>query len=268
MSREKIFLTVLTYPMPSVSYEDSFCAAGFREDGSMIRLYPVPFKRYKDLHKFSIIGLDVVKRRKGDFRPESYSPKDFYLSDLSVLDRINTENNWEKRKEKCLINIYSDFDKLIEDSNAPVNKSLAVFKPKEIIGLLIENDTPDWKPAWKQSMTQFKLFDDAQKIPLEKIPFKFKYHFTDINNKSHKLQIFDWEIGVLYRKCLALAGGDKSSAIKKVKQKFFDEFLKRDIYFFLGTTLEWHLRRSRNPFVIIGVFYPPDSKKSEFPPFS
>ena len=31
---------------------------------------------------------------------------------------------------------------------------------------------------------------------------------------------------------------------------------KNDIYLFLGTTKQWHMRRANNPFVIIGVFYP------------
>ena len=47
-------------------------------------------------------------------------------------------------------------------------------------------------------------------------------------------------------------------AKQKVRQKYFDEpALKTDIYFFLGTTAEAHRRRFTNPFVIIGVFYPP-----------
>jgi len=32
---------------------------------------------------------------------------------------------------------------------------------------------------------------------------------------------------------------------------------QKDIYLFLGTTYEFHKRRASNPFIIIGVFYPP-----------
>jgi len=35
-----------------------------------------------------------------------------------------------------------------------------------------------------------------------------------------------------------------------------DEFATKDLYLFLGTTREFH-GRAPNPFVIIGVFYPP-----------
>ena len=67
--------------------------------------------------------------------------------------------------------------------------------------------------------------------------------------------IEDWEIGQLYWNCLK--EGDKATAISKVRQKCFDEFVgQRDLHLFLGTTLRWH-GKALNPYVIVGVFYPP-----------
>ena len=72
------------------------------------------------------------------------------------------------------------------------------------------------------------------------------------------MMIEDWEVGALYRNCLRAAEGNEQIALQKVKQKYFDDLAKtKDVYLFLGTTSEWHRRRSPNPFVIIGVFYPP-----------
>lgn len=49
----------------------------------------------------------------------------------------------------------------------------------------------------------------------------------------------------------------KYIAKEKVRKKYESDFLaNKDIYFFMGTTKEWHMRRAKNPFVIIGVFYP------------
>ena len=36
--------------------------------------------------------------------------------------------------------------------------------------------------------------------------------------------------------------------------------LKRNIHLFLGTNRQWHIRKSPNPFMIIGVFYPPKNE--------
>ncbi len=38
-------------------------------------------------------------------------------------------------------------------------------------------------------------------------------------------------------------------------------YQKHDVYFFLGTTLQYHARRAPNPFIIVRVFYPLKQKK-------
>ena len=69
--------------------------------------------------------------------------------------------------------------------------------------------------------------------------------------------IEDWEIGALYWNCLKAAEGNEEVALARVREKYEEEFLmEKDIHLFLGTTKEWHMRRAKNPFVIIGVFYP------------
>jgi len=70
------------------------------------------------------------------------------------------------------------------------------------------------------------------------------------------MMIEDWEIGMLYFNCLQKANGDESEALSKVRQRYFDFFMTRDLYFFLGTTKQFH-NVAPNPFIIIGAFYPP-----------
>jgi Ni,Fe-hydrogenase I cytochrome b subunit len=72
--------------------------------------------------------------------------------------------------------------------------------------------------------------------------------------------IEDWELGQLYWNCLKNSNGDEAIACQKVKQKYFNDFAKKDLYFFLGTTKKFH-NVGRNPFVIIGTFYPPKDSK-------
>ena len=98
---------------------------------------------------------------------------------------------------------------------------------------------------------------DYESCIIPKLPYKFFYKFKDETGKVRRLMIEDWEIGSLYWNCLRGAEGDEGVALEKVREKFEQEFLKlKDIYLFVGTTKEWHMRRSKNPFVIIGVFYP------------
>lgn len=67
MENAKIFIVVKTYPLRSSKYIETVCTAGFREDGSWIRLYPIPFRfcdyqnRYK---KYQWIKAKIKKIQK------------------------------------------------------------------------------------------------------------------------------------------------------------------------------------------------------------
>ncbi len=267
MPREKILLTVTTYPLPSRSYDELVCTAGMREDGTWIRIYPMPLSFLNGLkstrkvksRKYTWIELELVKR-SDDFRPESYSPQDYEFKDIVIGETIDTKNNWQARKSICLKNVYTNRTKLIEDSKDPKNISLATFKPTKINRLIIEKDEADWKPVWKALQDQMDLFNEPKAEAKEifpKVPWKFKYEFEDDEGRVSKLMIEDWEIGQLYWNCLRDAQGDQDIALEKVRHQYETNFLEnKDLYFFLGTTKEWHTRRATNPFVIIGVFYP------------
>ena len=75
------------------------------------------------------------------------------------------------------------------------------------------------------------------------------------------MMIEDWEIGALYWNCIR-DGSTPEEAVAKVRQKYFDNFLEKDLHLFLGTTREWH-GRGKNPFVVIGAFYPPFQNQPE-----
>jgi hypothetical protein len=96
---------------------------------------------------------------------------------------------------------------------------------------------------------------------IPKLPYKFSYRFSDVTGRESKLQILDWEIGALYWNCLrGERYRDETKAIAKVRQKYFGEFLKYDLHFFLGTTLQFH-SIAPNPWLVIGVFPIPHQRQ-------
>ncbi len=268
MARTKVLLTVNTYPLPSRSYDELVCTAGILEDGSWIRIYPVPLSFLlgqrisgkMETFKYNWIELDLIPRsQSNDFRPESYSPKYYDFRDLKILGHLDTKSNWYLRKQICLQNVYTNFNQLIEDSKAPLNKSLATYRPCRIVGMDIEPDDREWKNEWTEIRKQGDLFnqDKNPEILVPKLPYKFFYKFEDETGKIRRLMIEDWEIGALYWNSLRHTEGNEAEALKKVRLRYEEEFLtKKEIYFFLGTTKQWHMRRAYNPFVIIGIFYP------------
>lgn len=267
MAKKKVLITVTTYPLPSRSYDELVCTAGVLENGEWIRIYPVPLKFLRGLRKngevesfkYNWIELDLEKRTD-DFRPESHSPINYDFKDVQIIGKIDTKNNWAQRKLFCTAATYTNLTQLIEDSKAPKNVSLATFKPATIIGFEIEKEeNREWKDEWKELRKQGDLFEQDRnpEIQIPKLPYKFYYRFTDEAGRESRLMIEDWEIGALYWNCLRNAEGNEGEALNKVRAKYEQEFIKdKEVYLFLGTTKEWHMRRSKNPFVIIGVFYP------------
>jgi hypothetical protein len=266
MSKHKVLITVTTYPQPSRSHDELVCTAGILENGEWIRIYPVPLSFLVDLKgngqvnnvKYTWFELEL-RRRTDDFRPESHSPIHYDFRDLKIIEHLDTQSNWYKRKEFVLKKVYTSITKLIADSKAPNNISLATFKPANIVRLEWQEDSREWKNEWKDLRKQGDMFagdKDPEKL-IPKLPYKFLYVFTDDSGKERRLMVEDWEIGALYWNCLKKAEGNEQIALQKVKEQYEINFKNnKDVYFFLGTTKKWHMRRARNPFVIIGVFYP------------
>ena len=273
MNKERILITVKTYPTLSTKYGETVCTAGIREDGTWVRLYPVPFRRLNDkeqYRKFDWIECQLV-RRKADPRPESFSPLN--PEDLAPVAHVDTSDNWRNRRQLLLntTRVYDRLDELIEGAKSN-SISLAVFKPSEVTDFIWEDDEREWSEDRLRKMralhSQLNLFEDNSWRKtfrlIRKLPYSFSYKFRDANGKHSELQILDWETGALYWNCLKLAGGDERRALAKMRNKYFDKFLKTNLHFFLGTTQQFHLV-SPNPWVIIGVFPSPhDAQASLF----
>lgn len=261
MALTKVLITVKTYPTLSAKYEELVCTAGFREDGTMVRIYPIPFRKkaYNEQYKkYDWIELDLVKNTR-DFRPESYRPNSFD-NQIKIVGHIGTENNWQERKRICLNKIYYNMQDLISEAqNKNICTSLAVFKPTEILDFYAESVERNWDKNKLKKLNQLNLFEsskDGQFKVVKKLPYKFIFRFKDIQGTESQLMIEDWEAGQLYWRCLDKHNGNEQNAVADVRKKYFDDFAKtKDLYFFLGTTQAHHFK-SKNPFIIIGTFHP------------
>ena len=212
--------------------------------------------------KYDWIELDV-KKHKSDWRPESFSPKDIENSPIKIIDHLDTRNKWDDRKAIVLKNVYTDLSVLLEDAKENKNKtSLAVFKPtiiKDLIFSEVEREWDEKKIGW---LKQQSLFEDiTQRTVIKKLPYKFSYVFEDVNGTSSTLMVEDCELGQLFWNSLKHKQ-DEQLACQDVKNKYFDHFYNNtDLHFFLGTNFVQHSQKSRNPFIIIGLFYPPTVTK-------
>ena len=265
MAKTKVLITVKTYPAISSKYDELVCTAGFLEDGSWIRIYPIQFRKKsfeEQYKKYDWIEIDLVKNTS-DFRKESFRPIS-YDTEIKILDHLDTKSNWLLRKEIVFKNkVYSDIEELIlEAKNREIMTSLAVFKPTEIIDFTIEEVEREWDKKKLEKLKQDRssnLFAQEEEDLFEvvrKLPYKFSYVLRDCKGKQSKMMIEDWEIGQLYWNCLSRHEGNEANAVTDVKTKYFDDFAKtKDLHLFLGTSQLHHLT-GKNPFMIIGTFHP------------
>jgi len=269
MAKDRVLITVKTYPTLSKKYGETVCTAGVREDGTWVRIYPVPFRRLDEeeqYKKFDWIECTLLRNQR-DPRPETHRPKD--QSELRPVGHIDTVDNWRERRRILLkaARVYDKLDDLIAGAKANI-VSLAVFKPTRIIDFIWEQETRDWDAEKVRQMrelhSQLELFEDNawrktfEVIP--KLPYSFSYKFQDAAGRTSELQVLDWETGALYWNCLRAAEGDEPKALAKVRQKYMDEFLPKDLHFFLGTTQQFHFI-APNPWVIIGVLPIPHERQ-------
>jgi hypothetical protein len=264
MALTKVLITVKTYPTLSGKYDELVCTAGFREDGSWVRIYPIPFRKLdydKQYSKYDWVEVEL-ERNTADFRPESYKPKSID-SAFKIVGHIDTGDSWHLRREIVLNNVYTNMASLI--ANAKDEKkytSLAVFKPTEILDFVIEKTEREWDKSklekLKANAKQLNLFKNSENPfeAVQKLPYKFSYKFSSDDGVIRTLMIEDWEIGALYWNSLKRHEGDEEKACTDVKAKYLNDFARtKDLYLFLGTTREFHLI-APNPFVIIGTFHP------------
>ncbi len=260
--RERVLITVKTYPTLSKKYGETVCTAGIREDGSWLRIYPVPFRRLEEKEqysKFDWIECDL-RANKSDPRPETRRPYD--SSQMVAVGHIGTDSGWRERRDLVLgrCEVFARIQDLIDGAKAN-RMSLAVFRPTRVVDFVIEQEDRDWDPAKLEAIRELNrqtdIFEDNSwretfKV-IPKLPYSFSYRLEDAEGKRSELQILDWEIGALYWNCLRDAEGDEGTALQKVRQKYMDEFNGKDLHLFLGTTQEFHFI-APNPWVIVGVF--------------
>ncbi|HEY78528.1 MAG TPA: hypothetical protein G4O09_05375 [Dehalococcoidia bacterium] len=248
--KKKILITVKTYPLPSKKTIEASCTAGITEDGKWIRLFPLPFRHLessKQFKKYQWIEASVTKAK--DPRPESYK---IDIDSISLLGKpMPTYNNWLYRKEIILpLESRSLCD--LQNTQGETDITLSIFKPRCINELIIEpEEVPHWTEDELATLNQQSMFDKKYVVPLEKIPFKFKYRFLcgDSNCSGHILSVTDWEVGQAYRKFRKLY---RQGWEYQFRKKFgYDMIYNFDTHFYVGTT-----RAHKHTWIIIGIFYP------------
>ena len=263
MALTRILITVKTYPTISKKYDELVCTAGFLEDGSWIRIYPIQFRKKsytEQYQKYHWIEVDLVKNKR-DFRPESYRPVS-HETPINIVGKIPADGNtWEERRKIVLKKVYTNLTSLISEAKDKKQcTSLAVFKPTKVIDFIWKEEKDrEWSQAKLAQFNQLNIFEstntNGSKV-VKKLPYKFSFVYEDDAGKQSTQMIEDWETGELFWNCLRRHDGNEMKACQDVRKKYYDDFSKtKDLHFYLGT-MQLHHFVAPNPFIIIGTFHP------------
>ncbi len=250
---KKVLITVKAYPNPSRKYGETVCVAGIDIDkNKWIRLYPIPFRDLDKRQKFKKYSVIQVRTNKAndDKRPESYRVD---ANSIKILHCLDTKDKWNKRKRIVLPTVEKSMCEILKKREKE-DLSLGVFKPYNIDFIWIKAKPKDDK-ARKSCYAQLSFFNKGKNV-IEKIPYDFRYQFQCYNEPQctgHDYSIIDWEIGQAYRDW-RMKYKSQSLLFEKIKERWLIRICsdKNDVYFFVG-----NMKRFRDKFMILGVFYPP-----------
>lgn len=257
----EVLITVRTYPTPAKKGIEVSCTAGITRTGDWIRLFPVPYRLLpndKQFHKYQWVRLSVS--RSSDHRVESYriDPETIEI----LTPPLSSANGWRDRKAVVTPQVSQSLCALRRERDLNKSPTLGLFRPKKIIGLSIEPDTPDWTESQRNQLSQLNMFDQAPRQELQKIPFRFRYRFfcDEPQCTGHHLTCSDWEIHQAYRNWSAKYGKEWEGPFR---QRFEAEMIEKyDTHFYVGT-----IHQHPQEWIIIGLFYPPRINQPQlFPP--
>ncbi len=257
---ERILILAKTYPSPSSQYIETSCVAGITADGSMRRLYPVPFRMIQEglqFKKWQWINVRVEKAAK-DHRPESHK---LYVDTIACGEVIDSQREWASRWEWLeKIPSFGSFD-AIEASRVNEDLSIALLRPKKLLGLdIVEARNKDWTADEKEKLAreqmQGNLFSESeakqQVRDLRKVPFDFYYRYvcdTPAGEAQHRHKIVDWEAGALFWRCRRSHGARWQAPFRA---KLEEQLGNKDLMFLMGNQ-----HRFQHQWLIISLVYPP-----------
>lgn len=263
---ERILILAKTYPSPSSQYVETSCVAGIADDGSMRRLFPVPFRMVEDAQQFrkwQWVEVRVEKASK-DHRPESHK---VFVDTIHCGEVIDTKKAWAGRWPWLdKMPSFESFE-AIEAARLADGVSLALLRPKRLLGLDITKARhADWTEEERdkllQDQLQGNLFSEVEQRKelkqLRKIPFNFYYRYlcdTPDGEEERRHKIVDWEAGALYWRCQQSYGSDWE---RPFRAKLEEDLGSKELMFLMG-----NLHRFQEQWLIVSLIYPPKRPRDD-----
>lgn len=244
-----------TYPELSSHHVETVCTGACLEDGTPIRLYPVPLRYLEGPQKYrlyDIVELEVDRNNK-DHRPESRRVND---RSIKVVGAVPSDRHgWAERREWLDRRAHDwHFDSIaqLESRQEQARQSMGFITPGAIEDVYLitkpEKDRRDHVEKWEGIAEQTDAFR-AEYKRLDFVPFAVKLRWrcaercAHCRDTPHDMQVLDWGLIELGRKRGPEAARARLAALADLS--------RHDFKLFIG-----NLKSRPRTFTIIGLWYP------------
>lgn len=253
LSPTKVLIWAKTYPELSSKYRETVCTGGCLEDGTPIRLYPVPLRYLpaaKQYRLYSWVSV-LLRRNPEDARPESFRLARGQLPE--VLHCVGTENGWQARREivfkrkdwhfRCARHLHA--------ARMEKGTSLGVVPVRQVdeIGILERPDQERRTHEEKLRSWRARLSLFADDVGLQRhlafLPWRFRVRWRCVEPEcdGHSASVLDWGLNELARR-----DGPETA---RAKLEHLADPSEYELCLFLG-----NLKSRPHIFSIVGLWYP------------
>jgi len=250
----KVLIWGKTTPQLSTKHMETVCTGGCLEDGSPVRLYPIPFRYLGGDRQFKLyqwIEVPIAKSRT-DTRPESYRIDSRHIRILG--DPISHADGWRKRREIIFRQPGWHFDCLeqLKAAETATKQSLGVVKVGQVDKIQREVRSEEERKEFEDKLRAKKLQTDAFGREAKDLAFiseRIHLHWrcatdgTEVNCPGHTASVLDWGLYELGRR----EGAEAMAA----RMEEVCDLVRRDLHLFMG-----NIKRHPGSFSIVGLWFP------------
>jgi hypothetical protein len=173
-TKQRIIIFGKTYPELSTNHTETVCTGGFREDGTPIRLYPVPLRYLEGDQQYSLYQWITVgiEKNSRDPRPESYKVDAQGLECGAIVD---TANAWEARREIVFRDTSWHFANMdaLKNAQQSTGRSIGLVKPGEVVDVSVVKKSADEREAFEKKSRDLQLIKESDMFDPEYLKLEF-----------------------------------------------------------------------------------------------
>lgn len=226
----ELMVNCKTYPAVSTRYVETVCTGGVQQDGSLVRLYPVPF-RFLDVEeqykRWDVIRVRAYRDTK-DPRPESW-----HFVPGTPIEKIEFISTDKRRWEWMRATVHESAAAM--EASGLTNGCVEI----EPIEFYWKPDPKEWTPSQLSVIQQGDLFATKEQMQelADRVPWQFRLEYREKNTgREDDGKVLAWSYYQGFRRARNDSASDQAALdviAKRVRDSIFNP--ERTVFAILGT---------------------------------